>query len=60
MKIKINSSIKKRFLLTKYKNVKSCQSNKRHNMVNKKNRQIRRQRGMKIIIINALIPNNSK
>ena len=60
MRIKINSSIKKRFLLTKYKKVKSCQSNKRHNMINKKSRQIRRQRGMRVIISNALMLNNSK
>ena len=52
-KLKVKSSVKKRFALTANGFVLSPQANKRHNMRKRSARQIREQRGTTILVEDA-------
>ncbi len=49
LKIKMNSSVKKRFSLTAGGLVKASQANKQHNMRKRSKRQLREQRGTAVL-----------
>lgn len=48
-KLKNKSGAKKRFIFTSDRRIKMSQSNKKHNMIKKNKRQIRRQKGMVLL-----------